>query len=555
MNNKFYMLTVATLALMTASANAQTANTAVNQTATTVMETVDMPTPSLAATGTIADALDPNLPPLPAPTMMAPPPPPAPILSVTSPDYTAINSTMVANGGVGLTDRIINLRDAVAVGVLTNPQTEAVENNRRATDEELRQAKALYLPSIDLQADAGYQFSNENPDLGDNFKNDFRRIQGGVTLTQMLFDGFNTDYENARQKWRVRSASHRVRETTEVLGLDIVESYIDLLRQRELLAIASENTKQHIDILAQIEDATGAGRSTVADVQQTRARLASARATEANVAQSLRSAENNYRRRVGDAPQHDLIRPLTPRELLNGNIEDEVKEALTQSPTLDIAEADVNVAQKEREQTKSTLYPQVDLVVNGNAGDNLEGVHGDQVGGSALVRTNWNLFRGGADQARIRELTYRHAQVKNSRDAAARTVENDVRQTWASMNAAGTRAEQFRAQAAANAEVVQAYKDQFNLDRRTLLDVLDSQNEWFVSRSNAINNEYLEMFASYRLLSLKGKLLPYLGVSYPKESVIRDRSSGNMNTKSGSSNRDAKTSDGVIPNWIAGNKS
>jgi hypothetical protein len=76
-----------------------------------------------------------------------------------------------------------------------------------------------------------------------------------------------------------------------------------------------------------------------------------------------------------------------------------------------------------------------------------------------------------------------------------------------------------------------------------------------VSRSNAINNEYLEMFASYRLLSLKGKLLPYLGVSYPKESVIRDRSSGNMNTKSGSSNRDAKTSDGVIPNWIAGNKS
>lgn len=558
MNTKFYMMTVAVIALAASgSAKAQTANTVVNQTATTAMESIDTPTPpstDLAVpTGTMADALNPNMQPLPVMNQLAPPPPPAPILTSASPDYN-VASTMVASPAAGVTDRIINLRDAVAVGVLTNPQTEAVSNNRRATDEELRQAKALYLPSIDLRADTGYEFSNENPDEGEDFDNDFYRTQGGVTLTQMLFDGFETDYENARQKWRVRSASHRVRETAEVLGLDIVESYIDLLRQRELLAIAQENTKQHIDILAQIEDASGAGRSTVADVQQTRARLASARATEANVAQSLRTAENNYRRRVGDAPQPDLIRPTTPRELLNGTIEDEVKEALTQSPTLDIVEADVNVAHKEREQTKSTLYPQVDLVVNGNAGDNLGGVHGNQVGGSALVQANWNLFRGGGDEARIRELTYRHAQTKNSRDATARAVENDVRQTWASMNAAASRAEQFRTQAAANAEVVQAYKDQFNLDRRTLLDVLDSQNEWFVSRSNAINNEYLEMFAAHRLLSIKGKLLPYLGVSYPKEAVIRDRSSGNMN-KGGSSQNTKDNNSSLIPNWIGGNKS
>lgn len=570
MNTKFYMLTVAAIALASGIAQAQTATTTpsaavttVNQAATVAMETVDTPTPPSSdvpvPTGTIADAMNPAIP---AVDINAPPPPPipqvppTPILTSASPE-TNLGSSMVAgvpNAAGGVTDRIINLRDAVAVGVLTNPQTEAVENNRRATDEELRQAKALYLPSVDLQADTGYEFSDENPDFGAGEENDFFRTTGGVTVTQMLFDGYETAYENARQKWRVRSASHRVRETAEFLGLDIVESYIDLLRQRELLAIAQENTKQHVDILAQIEDAAGAGRSTDADVQQTRARLASARATEANVAQSLRTAENNYRRRVGDVPQPDLIRPTTPNEWLNSALEDEVKEALTQSPSLDIVEADVNVALKEREQTKSTLYPQVDLVVNGNAGDNVGGVHGDVVGGSALVRTNWNLFRGGGDQARIRELTYRHAQAKNARDATARSVENDVRQTWESKRAASARAEQFRAQAAANAEVVQAYKDQFNLDRRTLLDVLDSQNEWFVSRSNAINNEYLEMFAGYRLLALKGKLMPYLGVSYPKEAIIRDRSSGNMNGKNSQRSK-ADNNSTSIPNWIGNNKS
>ena len=109
-----------------------------------------------------------------------------------------------------------------------------------------------------------------------------------------------------------------------------------------------------------------------------------------------------------------------------------------------------------------------------------------------------------------REHVYRHAQIAESKVDTARTLENDVRQTWASMVSAGERAEEFTAQAVANEKVVAAYKDQFELDRRTLLDVLDSQNELFVSRSNAVNAEYLEMLAVYRLLALQGRLLPTL---------------------------------------------
>ena len=133
---------------------------------------------------------------------------------------------------------------------------------------------------------------------------------------------------------------------------------------------------------------------------------------------------------------------------------------------------------------------------------------------------NWNLYRGGADMARSREFIHRHQQSKEDRVKAARAVENDVRRTWASMVSAGERARQFAAQADANTEVVKAYRDQFNLDRRTLLDVLDAQNELFVSRSNTINAEFLEVFAVYRLLALKGALLPTLQVEYPRESKV-----------------------------------
>lgn len=433
---------------------------------------------------------------------------------------TALISVATFNSGYAqeASDLSIDtLTEAVSVGMETNPEAGVVENNRRATDEELRQAQGLYLPSVDLQGDTGFEYTDNittRARTGDD--KSLYRNQIGVTLTQLLFDGFDTKYENQRQYQRVRSASHRVRETSEFVGLDIVELYLDVVRQRELLRIARDNVQEHLNIMSRIEDGASAGRSTQADVEQVRARLAASRANEANVVEALRVSETSYKREVGEMPG-DLNVPVVPVDALESNVEEEVKHALTHSPTLDIFEADVNVAEAEWKQTQASYYPQVDLQLNANAADNVGGIEDDEQGASALVVMNWNLFRGGIDKAREREFVYRHAQTKEERNDAARAVEDDVRQTWARMLSARERAVQFAAQAAANEDVVNAYRDQFDLDRRTLLDVLDAQNELFVSRSNTINNEVVEMFAIYRILALKGELLPTLNVAYQAE--------------------------------------
>lgn len=416
-------------------------------------------------------------------------------------------------------EKALSLPDVVAIGINTNPETGVVQTNRRATDEELRQARALYLPSLDFRGDTGWEHSDDEATRAgiDDDPENLWRYEAGLTLTQLLFDGWETKYEVERQKMRVLSASNRVRETSELVGLAVVEAYLEILRQRELLRIARQNVADHIAILEQIEDSADAGRSTQADNEQARARMASARATEASVRESLRFAEAAYIREVGDPPV-DLMVPLVPVDALSADVEQEVKVTLHQSPTLDIFEADIAVAHAEMEGAKSTFYPQANLQINGREGKDLNGVRGDDTSASALVVVDWNLYRGGADSARVREFINREAQAKESRAEAARSVESDVRQTWARMVSAGERARQFAAQADANTEVVKAYRDQFDLNRRTLLDVLDAQNELFVSRSNAVNAEFLEMFAVYRLLALKGELLSTLGVSYPRES-------------------------------------
>lgn len=434
-------------------------------------------------------------------------------------DATPVVTSAPVAAAVTTNPRQMDLRSAVAVGISTNPETGVVQNNRRATDEELRQAKGLYLPSVDVRADTGYEHSDDpgtRAGAGDDEENMWR-YDAGITLTQMLFDGFETKYENQRQKARVLSASNRVGESAELTGLAIVEAYLNVMRQREQLKIARDNVAAHITLLDQIQDSAQAGRTTDADVHQGNARLAVARAQEASVREALRAAEATYIREVGDPPQ-DLIMPMVPVDALSQDVEREVKLALHQSPTIAIFEADIDVAHAEFQGSKSTMYPQVDLQLNARTGNDMNGVDGRDTSASALAVLNWNLYRGGIDTARVKEHINREAQAKEARADAARQVENDVRNTWASMVSAGERARQFTAQAAANTEVVRSYKDQFDLNRRTLLDVLDSQNELFVSRSNLVNAEFLEMFAVYRLLALKGSLLSHLDVAKPRES-------------------------------------
>jgi outer membrane protein, adhesin transport system len=413
----------------------------------------------------------------------------------------------------------MTLQQAVGVSVLTNPEHGVVANNRRATDEELRAAKSLYLPSIDTRLDGGYEFTR-NPITGASSSSgaeDLWRYNAGVTLTQMLFDGFAARYENLRQQARVLSASHRVQEAAELDGLAAVEDYLEVMRQRELLTIARDNAAAHTKILDQINDSTKAGKTTQADLQQARARLAAARAEEENVRDALRTGEADFIRDIGQQPE-DLIMPATPNAALEQNVEEEVKVSLSQSPTIHIYDADLVVAHQEYEATQSSFYPKFDLQLQGQDGENVSALEGQSKNASALVIMNWNLYRGGADIAKRREFINREAQAKEQRAKVARGIEEDVRKTWAGMISSGERTQEFTSQAAANVEVVKAYKDQFDLNRRTLLDVLDSQNELFVARANAINAQYLEMFAVYRMLALKGDLLKTLDVPVPRES-------------------------------------
>lgn len=428
----------------------------------------------------------------------------------------AVMLTSVSYAALAGEPRNLDLKKAVETGMITNPQYAIVANDRRAVDEELNQAKARYQPSVDFLGESGWEHTNRGTIDHENLW----RNNAALTLTQTVYDGNGRASEVKRQKNRIESTASRVHETAEFVGFDIVESYLEVLRQRDILDIARKNVTDHIDLLSMIEQGANAGTITQGDVEQAKARLAAARATESSVRRDLRDAETTFLKTVGDLPG-ELEFPTPPTTEVGADVDEAVRLALINSPTLGIFEADIKVAQAEKEGTGSTLYPQLDFQLQGREGHDLDGVEGSDSEASALAIMRWNLYRGGADKARVREFTYREALAKERRANAARGVEQDVRNTWADMVSAGERAKEFKDQAAANEQVVTVYKDQFNLDRRTLLDVLDSQNELFVSKSSYINALYTELQAKYRLLAIKGALLSFLNVPKPIETVTQ----------------------------------
>ncbi|HYD16977.1 MAG TPA: TolC family outer membrane protein [Patescibacteria group bacterium] len=409
-------------------------------------------------------------------------------------------------------DGDLTLHDAVSKGVLKNPEYAVVANNKLATNEELEQAKSLWMPSVDFLGETGYARNNSSISGED----DGWANRASLSITQLLFDGGGTNSEIKRQKYRVQSAANRVGEVAEFVALDIVQAYLEVLRQRDLLAIARANVEDHNKILGTIQTGADAGTVTEGDVSQANARVAQAQSVVSSTEESLRRGEALFIQKVGDTPA-DMEFPIIPKDKLRQNVDDSVRLAITNSPTLAVFESDVNVATSEYEGTGSTLYPRLELQANASTGNNANGIGGHSDNQSVLGVMRWNLYRGGADFERQREFMYRHAQAKERRAQAARQVEKDVRDTWAGMISAAERARQFLDQATANEKVVNVYLDQFSLDRRTLLDVLDSQNELFVSRSNHVNSLYTEMFAVFRVLALEGRLLETMGIPRPRE--------------------------------------
>ncbi|MDT8311094.1 MAG: TolC family outer membrane protein [Methylophaga sp.] len=413
------------------------------------------------------------------------------------------------------------LREAVGITLKTNPDILSAVHERNAVSKEIDQARAGYFPTLDLGLGTGYERTNNpatrnNPQNGDNVG--LNRNEASLNARQMLFDGMMTANEVSRQKARTNSRAFTVYSAAENTALEAIEAYLNVLRRQKIVELAQDNLEAHQRTHDQIilRSERGVGRR--ADVDQSLGRLALAETNLMAEQSNLRDAETNYLRVVGVMPT-SLSDPESPASLIPPSVEEAIAIAINNHPTLKSANADVVSANYQHDTALAPFFPRLDFEVGARQDNNIDAVPGSDRDFQAMLRLRYNLYNGGRDLARREETAALINQAAEIRNNTHRQVEESTRLSWNALQTVRNQMAYFESYAQSAEKTRDAYQLQFSLGQRTLLDLLDSENELFRSRISLTEARYDESFAMFRILNSIGLLLEGLEVQAPEAST------------------------------------
>ena len=402
----------------------------------------------------------------------------------------------------------ITLKDAAQEAVLRNPEVLAKWHAYKAATEEIGVAEAGWLPRIDLTAGIARE-SKETPlvDYGT-----YTRKGLGLFLDQNLFNGFATRSEIKRLDYAQRVRYYEMLDASETTAEETARAYLDVLRYRELHKFAQENYVKHRQVFEQIQDRVKSGVGRRVDLETASGRLALAESNLLTEASNLHDVSARYQRIVGTLPPADMAWPELKKVPVPANSKDALLTAYQQHPGLSAAQENIVATQAEFEGRKSKFLPRVDLRAGKSLGWDVDGVDGKQDTTSVELLLNYNLYNGGSDSAAKRQYWEQINVAKDLRDKTCR----DVRQTLSiAYNDVSRLAEQltYLDQHRLSVEKArEAYQKQFDIGQRTLLDLLDTENEYFQARRAYAIAQYDETLAYARTQASMGNLLSSIGL-------------------------------------------
>lgn len=428
---------------------------------------------------------------------------------------------------LGVPAHAATLPEAVEQAVRTNPEVLAAGKRLLAADEGVKQAQGAYLPRIDLNTGSGRaRLDNADTRALGISDSTVARHQTGLTLSQMLFDGYAARSEVARQRARVEASAHNVAANAEDLALRTVASYLEVLRRQETVAQALDNLDAHQRIHDQIKLLSDSGVGRRADLAQAEGRLALAKANLRQEQSSLRDAEVGYLRLVGAAPRALRI-PAAPDSALPSE-EQALATALAGHPALKAAQADVALAGALGSGAKAALSPRVDLELAANRGNDIGG--GATSDRSITLRLRYNFSNGGADLARINETRYQLEEANDILDRTRLQVQENLALAYNAHATARDRLGALRQYVDASAATRESYARQFSIGQRSLLDLLNAENEYFNARLAYTTGQYAQLAGAFRILAGMGQLLANLRLGFPAD-LVRAGEAGEFGQK------------------------
>jgi len=409
----------------------------------------------------------------------------------------------------------IELREAVQAALNNNPEIRQAVSNRTATEEELNQGKGLYYPRVSVEGRAGVR----------SLRNPTRRaigiadetlwpISGEAILDQLIYDSGGREAEIRRQAARTDAAAARVEERSEFVALNVSRTYIDYMLQQRLVAIAQDNATFHERLAADLREGVSRGSISIADQQQAEERLQSARARVTEAREDLEAAGIAFQTLTG-LPIDSVSMPPDLSQYLPQSLAEAEAMARQNNPRVQEALADLASQREVVRAARADLGPRLNLEGRARAGHDIDGFAGRTTDLQANFVLRWDLYNGGIKEANVREQLGRADEVHGLVFQRTREAEEAARNAWSRLQNQRRLASELETQGRISDDLLLSYREQFNVGRRSLLDVLDAQNTRYNVQAQTETARLAALYAQYRLLASVNRLTEALGVSVP----------------------------------------
>lgn len=420
----------------------------------------------------------------------------------------------------------IELKTAVETAMQTHPEINQAAENKTAIEFEREQAQGLFMPRISVEGSIGIRRLENATRRSLGIANkELYPMEAGLRLEQVLFDGGSRSSEVKRQAARTDGAAFRVEERAQFVALQVSRQYLDYMLQQRIVAASEDNINFHDRLVGDLREGVTKGSISIADQQQAEERQSAARArlTEAN--QDMVNTAASFRTLTGLDLVDGATLPPSLGESIPASLEESIARARNQNPRVREAQADLDAAHAMVRKAKADTVPTLSLEGNARIGDDIDGFRGEtnDLQGGLVLR--WDIFNGGIKRAKIQEMYRRERETQFRLDQMVREAEEDIRVAWNAWDSQGKLVKELDGQSKVSDELLRSYRAQFNVGRRSLLDVLDAQNTRYNVQVRAETARFAQFFAEFKLLAAQSALLQAMQIALPKaaEATARTR--------------------------------
>lgn len=406
-----------------------------------------------------------------------------------------------------------DLRAAIVEALKSNPDIQIALARQDDAKYGVDEAVAGYLPHMDLAVAIGNEFND--PQLG--AATNLRRGEGLLSVRQNVWDFGTTLNDIKRARASYRSAQWGTREKIEAISYDITTAYLSVLERQKQLALGEQELAAHQKILKMVTTQNDLGLTTPADVSRAKARMENVQAQIQDRKSALEQARESYRRLTDRLPATAVDVP-SAASALPASADAAVAMIDDHSPRMAQAVQDRRSIERQRASQTGTFFPKVGLLAQANWRDDVQGKTGQNRDARGMVVVTYSFLNGGADVAVRNRLSARLREADYELERRRREVEQDLRIDFNALEAARAKTATIDAEIASSEKVVQLYTQQFREGKRTVFDLLDSQQILFDARANQVSNGTAMQLAEFRVLQKLGGLFDLLsqGEKLPK---------------------------------------